>query len=72
MEIATLQSLVKKRQTSQCFIAAVNELCSMNLNLGSEINTTAESIEHAPPAPNMANLPPVVQSLKNTLTLKGE
>ena len=60
----TLQSLVKEqdgiRSALSQLSSKVNDLCSMNQNLGSEIKATAELINRAPATPNMANSPPVM------------
>lgn len=59
-----LQSLVKEQDEIRSALSQlsskVNELCSMNQNLGTEIKATAESISRVPVAPNTANVSTVI------------
>jgi len=61
---STLQSLVKEqdeiRSTLSQLSTKVNELFSINQNLGTEIKATAESINQTPPAPNTVTPSPAM------------
>ena len=61
---STVQSIVKEqdeiRSTLSQLSTKVNELCSMNQNLGTEIKATAELISRTPPAPNTVTPSPAM------------